>query len=129
VGAIGRDSRLIDDVNAGHIRAAAAPKPAHILRVPTERVRLAVAPFQVLPVEEDGGVLRVRICDRIIDAISKINEIAVVAQSHVYSAKAKTMSPLELARMLQVDYVLEGTIRHVSNEIFVSTRLIQFVDS
>ena len=121
--------RLIDDINAGHVGVAKLPKPSDLQSIPSERTRLVVVPFAVSPPTEDDGVLRVGICDRIIEALSKINDIAVLAHSSVFRLSAEEIAPAEMAQILNADYLLRGSIRHVSESILVSTQLVRCKDS
>jgi len=117
------------DITSGAVRSAHLPKPSQIYHVPSERVRIAVLPFTVKPENFDDGLLRIGICEQIIEALSKLNDFAAVAHSSVLGLSLDTMSPGDLGHILGVQYIVQGSIREIGGQVKVNVQFVRCSDS
>jgi len=62
--------------------------------------------------------------DALITDLAKINGIRVIALSSAMQYKGKNLPPPEIAKELDVQYVIEGSVVKANDQIRISTRLI-----
>ena len=109
--------------DAERAATVAGLQSSHSIGVPP-RNSIAVLPFANIgndPVQEyfaDGVV------DDIITELSHLPHLFVIARSSSFSYKNKSVGLREIARDLGVDYVVEGSIRRVSDRVRLSPRLV-----
>src|SRR3954447_664711 len=85
---------------------------------------VAVLPFANLGGDEATGRLADGINEDIITDLSRFRELDVIAQSSTAVYKGKPTDVREIARALNVRYVLEGSIQRQGDQVRVTTQLI-----
>ncbi|MEM5585547.1 MULTISPECIES: BTAD domain-containing putative transcriptional regulator [unclassified Roseibium] len=120
---------VFKDITSGSVRSAHLPKPSQIDHVPSERIRIAVLPFTVKPDNFEEGLLRIGICEQIIEALSKLNDFAAVAHSSVFGMSVDAMPPAELGQILHVQYIVQGLIREIDGQIKVNVQFVRCSDA
>ncbi len=75
-----------------------------------EKIRLVVLPFENLGAPEDEYFAD-GITDEITSLISEISDIGVISRTSAYAFKDSAMTVAQIGEALDVQYVLEGTIR------------------
>jgi adenylate cyclase len=63
----------------------------------------------------------------IITSLSKIPHLFVIARNSTFTYKAKAVDVRQVARELNVQYVLEGSVRRSGDRLRVSAQLIEAV--
>ncbi len=114
-----RDNRL------SHPRAGAVTHPVSATgAIERERiVRLGVLPFRALdPGAEDG--LAAGMADEITAALSRFRWFFLVASPSLAVLAAETRDGSERWRKLDLDFLVEGTVRRVGERVRVSARLL-----
>jgi TolB-like protein len=93
------------------------------------RVRIAVLPFADLSPAGDQGWLCDGIAEEILNTLARVDGIEVVARTSAFSFKGKNDDVAEIARVLGVAHVLEGSVRRAGDRVRVSVQLIAARDS
>jgi adenylate cyclase len=85
---------------------------------------IAVLPFVDLSQAKDQEYFCDGISEEILDALAKIEGLRVVARTSSFSFKGKNADVSEIAQKLNVQNVLEGSLRREGNRIRVSAQLV-----
>lgn len=85
---------------------------------------IAVLPFVDLSQTHDQEYFCDGISEQILDALAKIDQLRVVARTSSFSFKGKAADVIEIADKLQVQNVLEGSMRREGNRIRISAQLV-----
>ena len=85
---------------------------------------VAVLPLKNLSAEPDSTYFSDGMTEEITTKLSKIQGINVASHSSVTAAKTTDKSASEIARLLGVRYVLEGSVRKAGNEVRINVQLI-----
>jgi TolB-like protein/tetratricopeptide (TPR) repeat protein len=92
---------------------------------PSNEKSIAVLPFKDLTAAEDRDYLGDGIAEEIQTALAKIDGLRVVARRSSFWFKDKQVELSEIASKLNVDHVLEGSIRRDGNRVRVSAELTE----
>jgi adenylate cyclase len=117
----------IDDL-AGSVVAQpqlAAVAPAQ----PPSKPSIAVLPFASLSGDPDQEYFADGMAEEIVTALSRIRSIFVIASGSTLALKGRNLAPLDIARQLNVRYLLEGSVRKAADRVRVSVKLADTVDS
>ena len=85
---------------------------------------IAVLPFLDLSQAKDQEYFCDGISEEILDALAKVDGLRVVARTSSFSFKGKTANASEVGKKLNVENVLEGTLRREGNRIRITAELI-----
>ena len=66
--------------------------------------------------------------EEIISRVSRIQNLRVIPRTDVKKYRSSTLGSSEISNELQVNYLLEGTVRKSNNKIRVTTNLIKSRD-
>lgn len=83
---------------------------------------IAVLPFRIN--DPQAEYLSDAITEQVIDALSQVPDLNVVARSSVLKYKGKETDPVELASQLDVRAVLTGEVSRRGEEVIVNTELV-----
>ncbi len=88
---------------------------------------LAVLPFENLTGSEDDEYLADGLTEEILTLLGRLSpeRLGVIARTSVVRYKKQPRTVREIARELQVDYVLEGSLRQVGGRLRVTAQLIE----
>jgi TolB-like protein/Tfp pilus assembly protein PilF len=89
----------------------------------TELSSIAVLPFADLSPDKDQEYFCDGMTEEIIDALSKIGGIRVVARTSSFAFKGKQQDIREIGKKLNVTAVLEGSVRKDGNRLRVTAQL------
>src|SRR5262245_15806845 len=92
---------------------------------------IAILPFKVLtsPIESTGDeYLGVGLADALITRLSNVRRLVVRPTSSVLRYRGSMADPLAAGRELQVDYVLDGSLRRVGERLRVTTQLMKVAE-
>lgn len=107
---------------------AAERKPAPARREEAGIASLAVLPFEPLAGNTDDAYLGLGLADALITRLSNLRRIAVRPTSAVRRYLGIEREPAEVGRLLQVDAVLDGTIRRYGDSLRISVQLVSVRD-
>jgi adenylate cyclase len=89
---------------------------------------IAVLPFRDLSPNRDHDYLSDGIAEEILTALSKIDNLHVAARRSAFSFKGREAELSEIANRLNVEHVLEGTVRRDGDRIRITAELIDAGD-
>ena len=85
---------------------------------------IAVLPFENFEDNKENTYFADGIQDDILTDLAKVADLKVISRRSVAQYRGSTTSPREIGQVLQVAYVLEGTVRKINGKIRVSAQLI-----
>ena len=106
----------------------AAPKPVEVaaLAAPhrlTGRPSVAVLPFKNLSGDAGQEFFSAGITEDIITALGRFSNLLVVAKSASFQLRDRNLSPAEIGRLLDVRYLLDGSVRRAGDRLRVNVEL------
>ena len=94
----------------------------------SEPPSVAVMPFINASGDPDFEYFSDGMTDELINALSKIKGLKVVARSSVFRLKGQELAVGEIGERLNVGAVLEGTVRKAGDRLRITTQLINVAD-
>jgi TolB-like protein len=109
---------------------AAMPKPIEVagLAAPQRlagRLSVAVLPFKNLSSDAGQDFFCAGITEDVITALGRFSNLLVIAKSASFQFKDRNLSPAEIGRLLNVVYLLDGSVRRAGDRLRVNAELIQ----
>ena len=99
-----------------------SPKPREANEFPGKSI--GVLPFVDLSQAKDQEYFCDGISEEILDALAKVEGLRVVARTSSFSFKGKNADVAQIAQKLNVENVLEGSLRREGNRIRITAQLI-----
>lgn len=97
---------------------------AETIRVPEWKNSIAVLPFADLSPNKDQEYFCDGIGEEIINSLSKLEGLRVVARSSAFSFKGKDIDIREIGRKLNAETILEGSVRKAGDRLRINAQLI-----
>jgi adenylate cyclase len=107
---------------ASTVVAPAAVAPTAVARPPEKSV--AVLPFLDLSEKKDQEYFSDGLSEELIDMLTKIPELQVIARTSSFYFKGKQTKISEIGRELGVVHILEGSVRRAGNTVRITAQLI-----
>jgi adenylate cyclase len=85
---------------------------------------IAILPFVDLSQSRDQEYLSDGITEQVIDSLSHLHNLLVVARTTAFSFKNKSGDIRDIGRQLQVTHVLEGSVRRGNGKVRITAQLI-----
>ena len=113
--------------SAGAASAAAAGEPS----IPSieQDPSIAVLPLQDLSQGKDQEYFSDGITEELLDLLAKVPKLRVIARTSSFSYKGKDTPIADIARVLHVATVLEGSVRKSGQKVRITVQLIRASDS
>ncbi|MEL6567962.1 MAG: winged helix-turn-helix domain-containing protein [Pseudomonadota bacterium] len=89
---------------------------------------LAVLPFDDLSETGDQQYLVDGLSEELLTALSAVDGLKVPGRTSSFSFRGQSISLAEIGETLDVDHLLEGSVRRQGNDIRISARLLRAVD-
>jgi serine/threonine protein kinase/Tfp pilus assembly protein PilF len=89
---------------------------------------IAVLPFVDISPQKDQEYFCDGITEELIDRLSKLRELKVPARTSAFAFKGKSQDIREIGRQLNVQTVLEGSVRKDSSKLRITAQLINVAD-
>ncbi|NIM59022.1 MAG: protein kinase, partial [Candidatus Aminicenantes bacterium] len=89
---------------------------------------IAVLPFKDLSPQKDQEYFCDGMSEALINAMTNIKELKVIARNSAFSFKGKEQSLSEMGKKLNVGTVLEGSVQKVGNRLRITAKLINVED-
>ncbi|PYL43111.1 MAG: hypothetical protein DMF42_04925 [Verrucomicrobia bacterium] len=122
---------LFDFTRHGIVRTADLSSEARIETSPspdsTEK-SIAVLPFSDLSLAKDHAYFGEGIAEELLGALAKVDGLRVAARRSSFWFKDKEAELREIATKLNVDHVLEGSVRRDGNRVRITAELIDACD-
>jgi TolB-like protein/Tfp pilus assembly protein PilF len=90
--------------------------------------RLAVLPFVNMSPDPDNEYFSDGITEEILNALTKVDGLQVTSRTSVFAFKGKQEDIRDIAITLNVDKVLEGSVRKAGNRVRITAQLINAAD-
>ena len=91
---------------------------------PQRRQSVCVLPFINMSGEPEQEYFSDGITEDIITDLSKVSALSIVARNTAFAFKGQTVDVKEVAKTLEVTYVLEGSVRKAGNRVRITAQLI-----
>jgi TolB-like protein len=105
------------------------PKPTVAAReVPSAPPSIAVLPFADMSPQQDQEYFAHGLAEELINALTKIGELRVIARSSTFSFTGKDQDIREIGRRLNADAVLEGSVRKAGDRLRITAQLVNVAD-
>jgi adenylate cyclase len=95
---------------------------------PSYEDSIAVLPFQDMSPGKDQEYFCDGIAEEIINALSQVKNLKVIARTSAFAFKGKQLDIREIGNTLNVQHVLEGSVRKDSNTLRITAQLIRVDD-
>jgi TolB-like protein/Tfp pilus assembly protein PilF len=105
---------------------AAVPQISPALALP-DTPSVAVLPFSNLGGDPEQGYFADGIVDDIITGLSRIKWLFVIARNSSFTYRGRTIDVKQVGRELGVRYVLQGSVRKVSDRVRINGQLVDAV--
>ena len=100
----------------------------HITDREERKKSIAVLPFEDMSSEKDQEYFCDGMAEEIINALSHIEKLRVIARTSAFSFKGRHEDVREIGRKLDVDTLLEGSVRKAGNRLRIMAQLINVAD-
>ncbi len=97
-------------------------------KVITTDKSIAVLAFADMSPQKDQEYFSDGISEELLNLLAKIPELKVISRTSSFSYKGKNKTATEIAKELNVSYILEGSIRKAGNMVRVTAQLIRATD-
>jgi TolB-like protein len=97
-------------------------------KVKTPHNRIAVLPFVNMSADPENEYFSDGITEELLNALTKIENVQVTSRTSVFAFKGKNVDVRDIGLQLQVDRILEGSVRKSGNRIRVTAQLINAAD-
>ena len=95
----------------------------------SSHISIAVLPFRNMSSDKENEYFSDGITEEIINALTKIESLNVIARSSSFTFKNQDIDPREVGNQLGVAFILEGSVRKAANMVRVTVQLIKTSDS
>ena len=90
--------------------------------------RLAVLPFVNLSADPDNEYFSDGITEELLNSLTKVEGLQVTSRTSAFAFKGKLDDVREIATKLNVDKILEGSVRKAANRVRITAQLINAAD-
>ncbi|HYU52232.1 MAG TPA: protein kinase, partial [Gemmatimonadaceae bacterium] len=94
----------------------------------TEQPSIAVLPFANMSASPDNEYFSDGMTEDIVNALSRIPTLKVVARTSTFSLKGKSLGVAEIGQLLNVKTILEGSVRRMDQRVRISAQLVNTSD-
>jgi serine/threonine protein kinase/Tfp pilus assembly protein PilF len=115
---------MIADMKSIDLEAKKPPRVA----VVTPSASIVVLPFIDMSPTKDQEYFCDGMAEELINSLTHIKDIRVVARTSAFSFKGKDIDVRDIGRTLNVDHVLEGSVRKSENRIRITAQLVNVTD-
>ena len=90
--------------------------------------RLAVMPFVNMSADPENEYFSDGITEELLNALTRVDGLQVTSRTYAFAFKGKHDDIREIGRKLNVDKVLEGSVRKAGNRVRITAQLINAAD-
>ncbi len=107
------------------VRAITVKEPGRdMIRERKWQNSIAVLPFVDLSAQRDQEYFCDGMVDELINSLTRIKDLRVVARTSAFSFKGKDVDVREIGKRLNVKTILEGSVRKAGNRLRITTQLV-----
>ena len=89
-----------------------------------DKPSIAVLPFVNMSDDREQEYFADGLAEEIINALSKVDQLFVIARNSTFSYKGKSVKVQQVAEEMGVHYVLEGSVRRAGDKVRVTAQLV-----
>jgi adenylate cyclase len=118
---------LMEPESAGKVIGEKRKKPASSEEMTfplPEKPSIAVLPFDNMSPDTEQDYFSDGLTDHIIFALSKVNDLIVIARNSTFTYKGKPVKVQQVAEEMGVRYVLEGGVQKAEDKLRITVQLI-----
>lgn len=86
---------------------------------------IAVLPFSIMSSDPEQVHFADGIAEEVLNLLARIRELRVISRSSAFALRDRNLSVPEIAEILDVGHVLEGSVRRAGNRVRVTAQLIE----
>ncbi len=109
------------------VQQVAPARPDRMALELPDKPSVAVLPFDNLSGDPEQEYLADGLAENIITALSKIEEMFVIAQSSTFTYKGKPVKVQQVAEELGVRFVLEGSVQKAAERVRITVQLVDAI--
>ena len=98
------------------------------IKTPDWKNSIAVLPFKNMSADPEQEYFCEGLSEELINALTQIKDLKVVARTSAFSFKDKELDIREIGQKLNVETVLEGSVRKAGNRLRITAQLINIAD-
>ncbi|GER60443.1 tetratricopeptide repeat protein [Patiriisocius marinus] len=110
-------------VDRFRLRSQQTNKVANVEKISDKTI--AVLPFNDMSPNKEQGYFADGLAEELLNSLTKIGELQVTSRTSAFSFKNKAMALSDIAKALQVGYILEGSVRTYDSIIRVNVKLVE----
>ena len=88
---------------------------------------IAVLPFEDMSADKSQGYFGDGIAEEILNSLARLNQLVVIARTSSFNFKGSNTDIREIGKILNVNYVLEGSVRKDGDKVRITAQLIEVV--
>ncbi len=119
---------LVDLMRLKHERESGRTTVAPNVAVAQRLRSLAILPFMNMSVDKENEYFCDGLSEELINALSNIRELKVVARTSAFAFKGKEIDIREIGEKLNVGAVLEGSVRKSGQRLRITAQLVNIED-
>src|SRR5262245_52526315 len=125
---------VLADRFRGHVGTASTPAPTSQAAMTTppgsaSAVSIAVLPFVNISEDKSNEYFSDGLTEELLNVLANVQGLRVIARTSSFAYKGKDAKIADVARDLNVDNVLEGSVRKAGVRVRITTQLIRASDS
>jgi adenylate cyclase len=119
----GKEQAVANTPGAGALAADIPPDPEKV------RASIGVMAFDSLSADPSDAYLADGIAGDVLSALTTASQLSIAPRSDSFALKGQNLDGSEIARRLQVRYLVTGSVRHAGNKLRVSAEFVDTRDS
>jgi adenylate cyclase len=123
-----KDAIRIYDVIINHPQSFHVDNSIHYETGNGNAKSIAVLPFVNMSNDPEQEYFCDGISEEIINALVQINDLRVIARTSAFSFRGKSIDVREIGKMLDVNTLLEGSVRKAGDHLRITTKLVKAED-
>lgn len=88
---------------------------------------IAVLPFEDMSPDKSQGYFGDGIAEEILNSLARLKQLVVIARTSSFNFKGSQTDIREIGKMLNVNYVLEGSVRKDKDKVRITAQLIEVI--
>ena len=121
-------NRPLEQTDPGRENISRLEEQGEIITIPSRRASILVMPFTghtATSMVARNALAPNALAHDVITRIAKLRNLFVIAQGTAFSLHEQRISPAEAGRMLDVDYVVHGSVQHQDKRLIVTIEMAE----
>ncbi len=93
-----------------------------------QKKSIAVLPFLNMSNDAEQDYFCDGISEEILNALTHLNNLRVISRTSAFALKDKNLDAREIGKILDVEFLLEGSVRKAGNRLRITTKLVKVSD-